>query len=193
MSRNSPFYEFKPEQLSLTLHDLGGGALATISNDESNFGFATPSGFAGDVMPVYRPSGRNAPFVYFNANTYATPNGFNYYQSASIGTARPYKADGVNTASGALFGDTFYLYQGDRTYQVICAGLDDNYGGATTTSPTDTPLFFRFPSGDSLNILQPLASQVPTDSYTIPGGAVNFQLDNSTSFSDGETLENSMP
>jgi hypothetical protein len=53
-------------------------------------------------------------------------------------------------------------------------------------------LFFRFPSGDSLNIAVNLAGQTPTDRYNMPNGAFNYQLDNATNFSEG-TLEDSMP
>ncbi len=202
--RNEPFYEFKPGQLSVeVLPDPSSNELITISTDESDYGLPTPPSFPGDLLPVYRPSGRNAPYVYFHSNTYATGAGFNYFQSnpnpplppMNIGTARPYKSDQVNTSSGATFGDAFYRYVDESSYQLLCAGLDDNYGGAPSnpSNPNAVPLFFRFPSGDSLDITVPLGSQNPTVGYQLPTGVANLQRDNSASFSEGRTFDDSMP
>ncbi|MEZ6138205.1 MAG: prepilin-type N-terminal cleavage/methylation domain-containing protein [Pirellulaceae bacterium] len=197
IERNEPLYEFNSGQLTLTIHDENGTPL-TISNDETELGLPTPPGFVGDLIPVYRPSGRNAPFVYFNSRTYATAAGFNRYPGqypGSIGTARPYKSDAVNTSAGATSGDTFYRYAEPQKFQIISAGLDDIYGGFVTGSdPTVVPMFSRFPSGDSLDITQPLAAQGQSqyDRYGLDGQPINYQLDNITNFSDG-TLVDSLP
>jgi hypothetical protein len=198
LDRNEPIYEFKQGQLTVEVF-LDSGNQITVSNDESTFGLATPSGFPGDLIPVYHPSGAFAPFVYFDSRTYSLGGTFfNAYDLGSgFGVARPYKAsDGsnyaVNTrvqpafpasnAAALATNDIYYRYVNDRTYQIISAGLDDNYGGVSGGTP---PTFFCYPSGASLNIGLAAGAQSPLTRYSEANGLASMQLDNACNFADG--------
>ncbi len=196
IDRNSPLFEFKQAQLSLeVMNDPGSGAPITVSNDERELGLAMPSSFPGDLLPIYRPSGNQAPFVYFDSRTYATSGGFNRYYASSIGCARPYKSAAVNTTVTftPTTGDRFYRYAEEKTFQVISAGLDDNYGGIYLPSALAIPTFFSFPSGAQIDISVAPAAQSGGTRYAEVSGEASLQLDNATNFSEGvleDSLEN---
>jgi prepilin-type N-terminal cleavage/methylation domain-containing protein len=189
IDRNAPFYEFK-DQLSVeVVNDPGSGLPITVSNDERDFGLATMGSFPGDLIPVHRASGLSAPFVYFNSNTYATAAGYNFYQGTGIGTARPYKSGDKNTTQLSNW-DKYYRYAEEGTFQLICAGLDDRFGGDAGNGSSFN--FYEFPSGKSLNIFttpQPTEGQFTR--YQVSGEVVSAQLDNCTNFSEG-ILENAL-
>ncbi|MCC6511649.1 MAG: prepilin-type N-terminal cleavage/methylation domain-containing protein, partial [Pirellulaceae bacterium] len=161
--RNEPFFEFPEAQLSMQVF-VDSGNQITVSNDESTFGLATPTGFPGDVMPVYHAKGKLAPFVYFDSRTYSLAGAFfnSYALGAGFGVARPYKASNgdnfvvntnvsptfpASTAPALAIADRYYKYANDKTYQIISAGLDDNFGAILSPST-----FFAYPSGRPVNI-----------------------------------------
>lgn len=197
VDRTNGFFDFKPTQLTI---DLAGGL--TISIDESNyFGattFVAPAG--NDLLPVYHPSGKQAPYVYFDARTYSIrvtttglPSYFNRYQptSVSMGVARPYKSNVVNTTvSQATSPDTYFKYAEDKGFQIISAGLDDNYGGVgpSGAAVSAVPTFFVYPTGESLNIA---SGTLAGSRYAETSGVPSPQLDNATNFSGG-TLEDGL-
>ena len=202
LDRNEPIYEFKQAQLTVQTF-MDSGNQITLSNDETTFGLATPSGFPGDLIPVYHPSGKIAPIVYFDSRTYSLGGTFfnSYAPGTGFGVARPYKAnDGsgfaLNTRVTPVFpasnaaalatNDLYYRYVNDRSFQIISAGLDDSYGGIMGSSP---PTFFCYPNGTSLNIaLSPnaqVSSAVTRYIDQINGPGTSGQLDNATNFSDG--------
>ena len=186
VDRNAPFFEFREDQLSLeVINDPGSGAPITVSNDETALALAAPSGFPGDLLPVYTHSGSNAPIVYFDSRTYSVGGQFNRYQPLGLGAARPYKSTNVNTTTGGTFGDAYYRYEADKTFQLISAGLDDLYGGLPTPAPGTVPMFFKFPTGETLDITKPLAAQTPRTRYIEVEGEPSSQLDNATNFSEG--------
>ncbi|QDV22951.1 type II secretion system protein [Aureliella helgolandensis] len=185
VDRSSPLYEFKQSQLTL---DTSTGL--TVSSDEAElFGeFRRVPGqsqqpMPNDLLPVYVPSGMLAPYVYFNSQTYSAGGVFNYYHSDAIGTARPYRSDEVKT-TGTIAADTYYRYMEPKTFQLMTAGLDDNYGGAPQPA-TGAPVYFRFPSGASLDITVDLDSQSGPNNYQVQQGLPSQQLDNATNFSAG--------
>lgn len=202
VDRNDPIFDFNQAQLTIQVF-VSGGHEITVSNDESTFGLATPSGFPGDLIPVYHPSGRFAPFVYFDSRTYSLSGSFfnNYTPGGAFGIARPYKSSkgssfDVNTRVTPVFpasnatalatNDLYYRYANDRTYQIISAGLDDSYGGISGASAA-APTFFCYPSGAALNIGLASGAQPAISRYVdqANGPGTSAQLDNATNFADG--------
>ncbi len=95
--------------------------------------------FDGDGFFSYvPPSGPKTPYVYFESSTYASANAL--FDASPIpegsGVARPYKADSLPANPGGGF-------QGEGTFQIICAGLDGHYGWANPADRTNK----RYPSG----------------------------------------------
>lgn len=190
VDRNEPLFEFKQERLSVEVV----GA-ATVSNDEGVLYGSVPD---NDLLPVYNTgNGRIAPYVYFCSRTYSfAVSGstfFNFYNPSSMaGVARPYKSDDVNTSVAQVSApDVYFRYANDRSFQILTAGLDDNYGGVPGVPNAGTPTFYRYPSGQSLNIVtgQTVGNLVR---YAEQPGLVSAQLDNAGNFSDG-VLENGLP
>ncbi|GIX00945.1 MAG: protein containing prokaryotic [Pirellulaceae bacterium] len=187
--RNEPLYEFKQEQLTLQITPIN-NVQVTISSDETDYGL----GAANDCIPVYRPRGKQAPFVYFDSRTYSYPsNGatyFNYYGSATapFGIARPYRSDQVRTNVPATDYERQYRYMEDDSFQLLSAGLDDIFGGVPFTSGSG-PRFYAYPSGNSIDF----SSLPPTvgafGSYQ-DGSGVATQLDNVANFSEGTFGDN---
>lgn len=198
VDRNEPLYEaFSGGQLTIDTFNDNGNEI-TVSVDETTFGKPTPSGFPGDLIPVYHPKGLQAPFVYFDSRTYSQAGMFfNHYDLGGYGVARPYKAGkgegyDVNTKYAYVTGtspaqiannDNYYRYVNDRTYQIISAGLDDSYGGLPNPQ-SGPPLFFCYPNGVSLDITKP-ADQPKLTRYSENTGLTSTQLDNATNFAEG--------
>lgn len=192
VTRNNPFFEFKQEQLYL---DTSTGL--TISTDE-----ALLASSPNDLLPAFRPSGSNiAPYVYFDSRTYSFPVSgdrfFNYYAPSDRGVARPYKSDDLRTTvAPTVNADAHFRYADDDSFQIIGAGLDDFYGGIAGLPNgglagqfNASPVFYAYPSGQSLNISN--GNKGDFTRYSEDGSA-SFQLDNVTSFSDG-VLEDALP
>ncbi len=94
----------------------------------------------GDQVPVFVPShGQAAPYVYFSASSYATQDPFNadQWQQAGKGTARPYLLD-----------ETPGQFMNAKSFQIICAGADGDYGGGTGSFPSGA----GYQSGDYDNL-----------------------------------------
>jgi type II secretory pathway pseudopilin PulG len=128
-----------------------------------------------DPFPVYLPPKRKQPYVYFDARTYGGPTKpplpatFCYYPAVAnspIGYAKPYLSSRPDPTSPYGF-----EWVNETSYQIIAAGLDDNYGGAPFMS--NPRLFPRFPTGEN---------------YAVPGDD-----DNITNFSSGGKLEDAKP
>ncbi len=189
VDRNAAFYDFGQDRLSIEI--VGN---VTKSYDDVQFG----TGAENDFFPVYVPKSRKVPIVYFSASTYSFQVGQNVYYnnyavagSSAAGVARPYKSDQVNTTAATQ--DRKYRYMNEKSFQIISAGLDDNFGGTTDfwPSPSNTPVFFQYPTGKGLDIV---SGQTNTTGYRNPnsGDGPSAQLDNVTNFSEG-TLEAALP
>lgn len=103
-----------------------------------------------NIIPVYISSigGRSAdgtvrPYVYFDARTYATAT-----YVAPTGTKRPY-LDSTNTSA--------VTYAAAESFQLIHAGLDEDYGQVNTTpsvtASANYPLGSYYAIGDRDNIV----------------------------------------
>ncbi len=198
--RNEPFYEFPESQLSLVVVKDRNGDDVTISNDESKFGLTTPSGFVGDVIPVFHAKNKVTPYVYFDSRTYSVGGTFfnNYALGGEFGYARPYKEGNdsgyitntkvtvsfpVSGAAGFAAADLYYKYANDKTYQIISAGLDDNYGGQAATAGAP-PVMYAYPSGNSIDIRLDKNQQNMTRYKDNNAGAPSPQLDNAANFAE---------
>lgn len=193
VDRDNSLFEFK--QGNLTLES---SSVETVSIDErdlfSNLNHLNVQ-MPNDRLPVYTTgNGRTVPFVYFDSRSYRVGTAFyNFYQPTKVvkGVARPYKSDQVNTTVNKNTNpDGHYRYANDRTFQIISAGLDDDYGGVAGLPNNNTPEFFRYPSGTSLNILTGASN---SSRYAEQTGTASAQLDNATNFADGileDALEN---
>lgn len=195
-TRNNPLYDFGQGDLAVEV--IGG---LTVSNDEAQI-----VGGANDLMPTYSLSGTIAPIVYFDSVTYAFNSGagryFNHYQPAGAsglgGVARPYKTDEIATTiqhPGTPMNppqweraDTHFKYANDKSFQLICASLDEDYGGIAQTGAY--PVFYRFTTGAALDIADPTGGS-GFSRYTEVSGEPSAQLDNVVNFADS-TLENAI-
>jgi type II secretory pathway pseudopilin PulG len=114
----------------------------------------------GHNWASYLPKdGGETPYVYFENRTYATTGGY----TINSETVRPYKRK---------IGNAPYPYANPTTYQIICAGLDAEFGDTAATKAKG------FPDGlaDAANLI---------DAYT------PADMDNITNFSEGRTLQES--
>jgi prepilin-type N-terminal cleavage/methylation domain-containing protein len=199
--RQKPFYDFKQAQLTL---DVGGVPPRTISTDDDI------TGAARDLMPAYHPSGKKMPFLYFDSRTYQPKTDANQFATLSAGIAYPYRSTAVNTKYSAndnsvLNRNKYFRFMNENTFQIISAGLDDNYGGEPPRPSIGKPgLFYMFKpsngesagsanSGDSLELTAPISSGThPTPEFTrFLNSTGTSQLDNVTNFSEGK-LEDSL-
>lgn len=156
------------------------------------------------VGASYVPQGQNAPFVYFDARTYAFINNGNpeyaFYQFPSpdgSGVTRvvAYKSTIVNSNPKPPFYDSEVHFVNRDTFQIISAGLDDMYGPVVGGSaPTliyndddgnPVPLFTTYPT------FKPYHPNLPGDTsyYHYQDG----QRDNMANFTEGSTLEDAQP
>jgi type II secretory pathway pseudopilin PulG len=189
LDRNRGFYDFDEARL--------------IFDDESLEKLGAHPVNQVDQFPVYAPRGLKAPFVYFVANTYSYPivpvtnpprNYYNHYRAENLGgAARPYKSDIINNAvqpTNIPNAERHFRYMNEKSFQIVSAGLDDDYGGVyPLIHSNETPVFFVFPNGATLDIVQRTKSG---KGYVNPDGGPSAQLDNVTNFSEG-TLESSLP
>ena len=195
--RTGSLHEFKQDQLTLT---IDGGF--TVSNDENTL---SNGSFANDLLPCYHPPGLQAPFVYFDSRTYQQTTVASIYSTTTNGLVYPYRSTQINTKvdkSNAAVANRnkYFKFLEEKSFQLISAGLDDNYGGVSGQ-------FFMYrpagsenggvdaKSGDSLDLVGAIASTAthPTPSYVGFRGPNNTfeQLDNVANFADG-TFENSL-
>ena len=180
VDRNGPLFEFRQDQLTLEVN----ASAITVSTDEIDyFGSAA----VNDVLPAYHHASGQTPITYFDARSYTLPNGFNGYGSTAtaFGIARPYRSDNINTTAANL--DGRFPYMNESSFQVISPGLDDVFGGVPSGA-----VFYRFPSGQSLEFTSPQPTVGRFTRYSDESG-VGAQLDNATNFSEGvlgDSLEN---
>lgn len=172
---NNPIYNTDRQN---AIYEFGSGL---VMNDEVEFsthvrGEAEPS----DQLPVFRLRGATVPIAYFDSRTYqfnlsATDIFYNSYEntgtSASFGAARPYLSTTVSTATNTR------KYQNDKTFQIVSAGLDNDFGG----TPWNSAVLFIFPTGES----------IPAGSARYNASQSPAQLDNITNFSEA-TLEDGL-
>lgn len=207
--RENPVYDFDAARLTLSSID-GSSALSTtnryVSTDETNFG---ASGTA-DLIPSYRINDQQTSYVYFDSKTYRynTAFGFNGYATTNNGGVRPYVANepiprpasagNFSSAEEALLS---WKFVNAGTFQLVCAGLDDQFGVVPNDpAATSSPLYFIYPTGqvislaDATTVSQPgeLLNNYPSatgyQDSSIWSTSVNAQLDNVTNFASTTLL-----
>ncbi len=244
--RNAGHFPFDAERLTNTVYMAAPMPLVTTvpfvySIDEGTAGpvALNPFGFSlyPDPFPVYRPSGKQMPFVYFSRSSYnyafgaATAASWNaggannhHWQAVYLpagggpetGICRPYASNSVDTTppamiQGTAVTGTVLQFAESSKFQIISAGLDDNYGGigvpgvgvgsgAVSVFPTGTyynPFAAFVPAGPSGTITETDKYQDDDAFMDYFGGTAEVyfaqpQLDNITNFSTS-TLENDLP
>ena len=120
----------------------------------------------GDGWPEYYPKDSDvSPYVYFEFHTYASPAAYYpYIANSDQGVARAYCT--AKDSSGVVTS-----WVNASKFQIICAGLDGDYGEDTFVASSNT--------GRKL---------FPTGGFYKYG-----DRDNLTNFSEGKTLENNKP
>lgn len=113
--------------------------------------------------------GKDVPYIYFENRSYApvnTTTGTSYKSSIGEWVA-PYKTKTSQTA-------TTYQWANSKTFQIICAGLDGQFGDTTVGSSK----LFPYNLADATNNI---VLYQPGD------------MDNLTNFSEGKILEDHLP
>ncbi|MBH55720.1 MAG: hypothetical protein CMJ82_00855 [Planctomycetaceae bacterium] len=154
-----------------------------------------------DIFPAYLPSSSDIPFVYFDHRTYIQrplykfngnpvppaqypPIGVRFLQKGTHdGWVRAYRSDQARQPTAE---DPFpFKWLGDGTFQIICAGVDNNLGEDPTTfgptrvnNPNQRPLPLFDNSGNLL--LPPKYKQFPSQKLFSEGDRSNI-----TNFSEG--------
>lgn len=165
-NRSLGLFEFDPARLSIdsTTMNIGTASnpiLVSLSTDET--GLHNQVAAERDIFPVYFPKNSDTPFVYFDSRTYmpraiytyngnAVPptqyppadwcagNPHNHAVTFITGIARPYRSDEVRQATAA---DRYtYKWTNPDTFQIITAGLDNDYG-----NNLNPPQYKQYPSG----------------------------------------------
>ena len=108
-----------------------------------------------DIFPAYIPSGSDIPFIYFDHRTYTPrqlysfngnlvppaqyPAYGNSWDSAQpvAGAVRAYRSDQARQPTAE---DIYpFKWLGDGTFQIICAGVDNNLGEDPNRLPNEPP------------------------------------------------------
>ena len=195
--RDNEFFEFDPARLDLEIEDKDDLISATNHYRSSDT----------DLFPKYAATDSGAPFVYFDARTYAFGGAvagssftqqMNGYGSSEYGNVRPYISTQRTTT-----GDS-WDFLNDDTFQVIAPGIDDSFGTiafSTTTPDLTTAVYFQYPSGKAVQLVRSVTSGAETRVWGLRDDVSryqepvalnlpdNFQQDNLTNFADGKLID----
>ncbi|TWT82017.1 Type II secretion system protein G precursor [Planctomycetes bacterium CA13] len=189
-----------------------------------------------DPFPVFRPNSTEMPIAYFNSSTYnitygTDPSGSSapawlttarYLQSlnvycppgdlADVGIARPYASNVIDTTPPSTirgFSVTLAVaeFAENKRFQLISAGLDNNYGGLVSVSGSSLPssgclyiysvgrAYNPFATTTQATTMESLQRYQDNETAKAFGGSEvyisNPQLDNVTNFST-RTLESDL-
>lgn len=204
IDRSSPRMELDVTQLTLSqLPDPT--APVSVSN-------RVLSSDDGDLIPVYVPNRREAPYLYFDSRTYGyvvdTPIStlaYNGYADTNFGVARPYKTNlnppGAGTFTAANVPEAL-RWQNPDSFQVISAGQDDHFGNvAFNPSDANMPAYFIAETGQVMacntSASNGQAMLLPSvngfQERSVNSSYENSQLDNITNFSEKLTLQDNLP
>ena len=190
LDRDNALYEFDTTRLDLKIRDKD--ELISLANNN----FYTSSD--DDPFPSYAAADDGAPFVYFDARTYAFDAGafgLNGYASPEFGNVRPYLST-QRTGDGGS-----WTFLNPDTFQVIAPGIDNNFGKMAFTEQNPSTVvgnavYFQYPTGKAVFLNKassPPWGLIPNVSrYQEPvawGLADNFQQDNLTNFADGKLID----
>jgi len=190
------FYEFKAEQLTdldndgwpeyVSKHAPGAPYVYFDGRSQGTTGGTAPAvgpayAYAWAVYPSPYNAANPPPATPARSGAQIPPPG----SSPAVGAVRPYRSSAMRISTGdtktwpqsAMVNDTQWI--GPGKFQIINAGLDNNFGVDDATGSANDPIEFKkFPTPNYYN-----------DS-TIP---LAEDLDNITSFSDGKSLGGSIP
>ena len=174
-----------------------------------------------DPFPTYQPPGSEMPVAYFNSRGYDRAWGtadtpvwgpvaakINMYLPNGaideVGVAKPYASAVVDTTPpttlhGTALASPALEFSNNGTFQLIAAGLDNNFGGligtASDVGATAAPVNV-YPSGLYYNPFSSTVKETPRyqDDEYIGNSLYTFQpqLDNVTNFCT-RTLESDLP
>ncbi len=198
----------------------GTGGMLPIADNALSFRY-----FA-DPFPTYHPPNSERPLVYFNSRDYdlawgankttawnSAPANNHHFQNVYLpsaptasfpetGVARPYASSVVDTTppttiQGMPVQTTVLQFAEDKKFQIVSAGIDDNYGGVIGAGWGGGAAGIAvYPSGAYYN---PLSTSVPSvdkfqdDDYVgTPVYRSQPQLDNITNFTT-RTFESDLP
>ncbi|QDS87576.1 hypothetical protein EC9_17550 [Rosistilla ulvae] len=185
-ARTNSLFDFDITQLSITPWDPASSTKPTPTSK-------TISSDDGDIFPVYSPPNKVAPYVYFDSRTYGwLPdvgqfNSFPNTTAASVvGYVRPLKIKNGQPASGSTYGTAAaaskaWDFANPKSFQVIAAGRDDQFGSVHTQS--GYPVYFIAGTGEAM-VADPDADG-PT--ATLISSVSNFQASSDNAVADNIT------
>ncbi|WP_417732940.1 type II secretion system protein [Rosistilla oblonga] len=186
ISRTNSLFDFDITQLSITPWDPASTSAPTPTSK-------TTSSDDADIFPVYSPPNKIAPYVYFDSRTYGwlpDVGQFNSFPNTSatsvVGYVRPLKIKNGQPASGSTYGTAAaaskaWDFANPKSFQVIAAGRDDQFGSAHTQS--GYPVYFISGTGEAM-VADPDAAG-PND--TLIASVSNFQASSDNSVADNIT------
>ncbi|EMI55529.1 type II secretion system protein [Rhodopirellula sallentina] len=204
--RTNKLFDFDAARLTI------GSVNASAALSPTNRYLSSEESGTGDLAATYIAREDGAPFVYFDARTYRKEDatlGMNGFGHSEFGFVRPYVSDTPKnvTTSGNFASLTAALssweFMNPDTFQVISAGLDDNFGSVNLvdnsllTDTVDRPLYFQYPSGEAIapqtGVSTPGGLKVSGVSKyqdgAIGSGLENFTPDNITNFSNAAIVD----
>ncbi len=127
--------------------------------------------YDGDgLYEYYPPSGSRVPYAYFDSRFY--DNGWAEFSMAQVpGKVRPYV---TTAAAGAL------AYANPQKFQIMCAGLDENYGDGFSRTVSNPPVDRK---------MYPTGAAIPASNVS---AYAREDLDNLSNFSTG-IFEDKLP
>ncbi|WP_162006509.1 type II secretion system protein [Roseimaritima sediminicola] len=204
IDRNSPRMEFETTRLTIA-------PLPTPTSPVSKTNRVLSSD-DGDLLPIYVPKGRSAPYVYFDSRTYGyvvdTPIStlpYNGFAQGGFGAVRPYKTTQNPPGAGSYTAATVpnaLRWQNPDSFQIISAGADDMFGNlAFNPSDSSMPAYFLSDTGQVMacntSAANGQAMILPNVSgfqeRTLDSTWENNHLDNITNFSEQLLLEDNLP
>lgn len=200
--RSSPSANLEVSQMTITPLPTPTAAVSTSNRVLSD---------DGDPIPAYIPSAGAVPLLYFDSRTYgyisdaADYNGYVYAGTEGAGQIRPYKTNltppGASTYTAANVAEALGWRNPD-TYQIISAGLDNNYGTIVgPTASTLTPPAYWLAETGQLMIcdtsatsgVSMLASVNGFQERSVDGSVTeNGHLDNITNFNTQARMEDNL-
>ncbi|QEG40524.1 type II secretion system protein [Roseimaritima ulvae] len=217
IDRNSPRMELDITRLTLAQLPNPTAPVSTsnrvLSNDDNG-----PTA-RGDLIPVYVPNRRQAPYVYFDSRTYGyvvdSPIGdlpYNGYADTNWGAVRPYKTNlnppGAGSFTAANVPEAL-RWQNPDSFQVISAGQDDHFGNlAFNPGNSNMPAYFIAETGQAIacdpskgsasemyiNLTNGFSADLNGfQERSLNSSYENSHLDNITNFSEKLTLQDNLP
>ncbi|WDI40933.1 type II secretion system protein [Bremerella sp. P1] len=127
----------------------------------------------------YHPTYTEAEYVYFNSRTYANSSNDNVAQYNF--TSSPGLAEGIARPYGTINANGAADWAEPGKFQLLCAGLDGDFGAGFSGAPTPAQAVKLYPSG--------------VQDTSLAANSVNYTLednDNLVNFGEASTLESDL-